>query len=68
MNAAMVAVPMVVTVAMRNPATIEGTASGSSTCHRIWRRVIPIASADSRTEGSTPRMPVSVLRTIGSRA
>ena len=37
MAAAMVAVPMVATVAMRSPATIEGTASGSSTCQRIWR-------------------------------
>ena len=64
----MVAVPMVVTVAMRSPATIDGTASGISTCQRIWRGVIPIARADSRTAGSTPRMPVTVLRRIGNRA
>src|SRR5208283_3350462 len=33
MAAAMVAVPIVVTVAMRTPAMIVGAASGSSTCH-----------------------------------
>src|ERR1035438_10095712 len=49
MAAAMVAVPIVVTVAMRIPARMVGNASGSSTPHRIWRAVIPMATADSRT-------------------
>ena len=35
----MVAMPMIVTVAMRMPATITGSASGSSTRKRIWRSV-----------------------------
>src|SRR5450432_3137000 len=68
MAAAMVAVPMVATVARRRPATTEGAASGSSTCHRICRAVIPMATADSRTDASTPVMPSRVLRRMGSRA
>ena len=62
MAAAMVAVPMVVTVAMRTPARMVGAASGSSTCHSSCRPVIPMAMADSRTAASTPRIPASVLR------
>src|SRR5438034_3543688 len=49
MAAAMVAVPTVATVARRSPATMDGAASGNSTCHRICRAVIPIATADART-------------------
>src|SRR5579863_10099647 len=66
--AAIVAVPTVVTAAMRRPAMMVGAASGSSTMRRICPRVIPMASAESRTIGSTPRMPVTVLRRIGRSA
>ena len=66
--AAIVAVPTVVTVATRTPARIVGAARGSSTCHNSCRSVMPIATADSRTAGSTPRMPTKVLRRIGSSA
>src|SRR5580704_6128934 len=66
--AAMVAVPIVVTVATRTPARMTGAARGISTCHNNWRAVIPIAIADSRTARSTPRIPASVLRKIGSSA
>src|ERR1017187_6950749 len=66
--AAMVAVPIVVTVAMRIPARMAGNASGSFTPHRIRPPVIPIATADSRTPESTPRIPTTVFRRIGRRA
>src|SRR5579864_3135179 len=66
--AAMVAVPMVVTVAIRTPARIVRMASGSSTCHRTCRPVIPMATADSRTAASTPKIPASVLRIMGKSA
>ena len=66
--AAMVAVPMVVTVATRMPARMVRAASGSSTCQSSCQLVSPIAMADSRTAGSTPRMPTSVLRRMGSSA
>ena len=68
MAAAMVAVPIVVTAAMRTPAKMVGAARGSSTWKSLCRSVIPIATADSTTAGSTPRMPVSVLRRIGRSA
>jgi len=67
-TAAMVAVPMVVTVAMRMPARIMGTASGISTWSRSCQSVMPMATADSRTAGSIPRMPTSVFRRTGSSA
>src|SRR5690348_9157139 len=41
--AAMVAVPMVVTVATRMPARMVGAASGNCTCRNICPLVIPIA-------------------------
>ncbi len=68
MAAAIVAVPMVVTVATLTPARIVRMASGNSTSHRICRPVMPMATADSRTAGSTPRIPTSVLRNTGSSA
>ena len=68
MAAAIVAVPIVVTVATRTPARMVLAAKGSSTCHNSCRPFIPIATADSRTAGSTPRMPASVLRRIGKIA
>src|SRR5207249_1531354 len=63
--AAIVAVPIVVTVATRMPARIVGAASGSSTSQSSCRPVIPMAIADSRTARSTPRMPVSVFLNTG---
>ena len=41
--AAIVAVPTPITVATRMPATIDGSASGSSTSRSSWRGVMPIA-------------------------
>src|SRR5207247_1548631 len=40
-------------------------ASGSSTRTRSWRSVIPIPRPASRIAGSTPSMPVTVLRSTG---
>jgi len=62
-----VAVPTTHTAAVRSPATITGSASGSSTRQSCWRGVMPTPSAASRTAGSTPASPVTVLRRIGSR-
>src|SRR3984957_351006 len=53
MAAAMVAVPMVVTVATRIPAMMVRAARGSCTWRRSWPLVIPIAIAESHTAGST---------------
>src|ERR1700690_2417291 len=66
--AAIVAGPMVVTVATRTPARIVGAASGNSTSTSSWRPVIPMATADSRTAGSTPSIPTSVFRSTGRSA
>ena len=68
MAAAIVATPTEMTVATRTPARITRAASGNSTCQRICRAVMPIATAASRTFLSTPSMPVTVLRTTGSSA
>jgi hypothetical protein len=68
MAAAIVAVPMVVTVAMRTPARIVRAARGNSTIRRTCPFVIPIAIAESRTAGSTLVMPTSVFRRTGSSA
>ena len=38
-KAAIVAIAIVETVATRSPATIAGSASGSSTRQSVWRRV-----------------------------
>ena len=67
MAAPMVATPMAMTVATRRPARIAGVASGSSTARRRWRSVMPMTVAASRTSGSMPVMPMTVLRTIGRR-
>ena len=53
--------PTVVTVAMRSPLMITGTASGTSTLQPAGR-VYPIAVADSRTESGTPSIPATMLR------
>jgi len=66
--AAIVAVPIVVTAAMRMPARIVRAASGSSTITSRCRSVMPIATADSSTAASTPKTPATVLRTIGRSA
>ena len=64
--AAMVADPTPTTAATRTPATIDGSASGSSTWRSSSRRVMPIATPASRIDGSMPRRPAIVVRTIGS--
>ena len=66
--AAIVADPTPTTAATRTPATIEGSASGSSTCRSSSRGVIPIATPASRTDRSMPVMPTIVDRTIGRSA
>src|SRR5437867_1838334 len=66
--AAIVAVPIVITVATLTPARIVLAARGSSTSQRSCRPVIPISMADSRTARSTPRMPVKVFCKMGKRA
>ena len=50
------------------PAMIVGSASGSWTRSRVWRGVVPNASAASTSSASTWRMPSSVMRTPGGRA
>jgi hypothetical protein len=64
--AAMVAEPTPTTAATRMPATMDGQARGSSICRSSSREVIPMATAASRMDLSTPVMPTMVDRTIGS--
>ena len=59
----MVSIPMVLTVAMRMPAMIDGTASGSSTFQSRWRALEPHAVDASRTSAGTCSSPVTVFRT-----
>ena len=59
--------PTVHTVAVRNPATITGSASGSSTERSRCASVMPTASAARNTFGSTERIPTTVFRNIGKR-
>ena len=54
---------MTVTAATRNPATITGEASGSSTLARICIALIPIPRAESTISAGTVRMPVVMFRT-----
>src|SRR5262245_14735750 len=68
MAAAMVAVPTQITVATRTPARITPRARGNSTWKSSWRSVIPMPRPASRIAGSTPLIPVKVLRMIGSSA
>ena len=68
MNAAMVAVPTLITAAVFTPARIVGSASGSSTSRRAAQGRRPSARAASRSPGDTPVMPACVLRTMGSSA
>ena len=62
MAAAIVAVPTPTTAATRTPATMDGSASGSSTCRSSSRGVIPIATPASRIAGSMPFKPAIVVR------
>jgi hypothetical protein len=66
--AAMVAVPTETTAAMRTPARITGKARGSSTMRSRCASVMPRPVAASITARSTSRMPVYVLRRMGSSA
>src|SRR5439155_11068852 len=66
--AAMVAIPTLTTVAMRTPARMTPAARGSSTSRSSSPSVIPIPRPASRTAGSTPAIPVYVLRTMGRSA
>ncbi len=66
--AAIVADPTPTTAATRTPATMDGSASGSSTCRSSSRGVMPIATPASRIDRSMPVMPTIVERTIGSSA
>ena len=66
--AATVAVPTPITVATRIPDTICGNASGSSTIVKSCRGVMPIAVPASMIARSMVESPLTVERTIGSRA
>ena len=55
--------PIVDTAARRTPATISGTANGTSTRHRRWPAVKPNPLAASSASGGTSRRPVTMLRT-----
>jgi len=59
-------VPITQTAAVRMPAMITGSASGSSTDNSDCCSVMPTPWAASRTAGSMPFSPVIVLRSTGS--
>ncbi len=65
---ASVAMPMLRTIAVRTPARITGTASGSSMRVSTSRRVMPMPRPASMTLRSTPSRPTIVLRSTGSSA
>ena len=62
MNVVIVTSPMVVTVAIRSPATITGSAIGSSTRQNRWPVLNPMPSAASMTSGDTPSRATTMLR------
>src|SRR5262245_932435 len=66
--AAIVATPIVITVAVRIPAKITLSPSGNRTFNKIWDSVMPIASAASSTAGSRFVSPTTVFRKIGNSA
>ena len=68
MYAAIAVTPMLMTTAMRTPAMITGSASGISTRARRCSVDMPMPVAAERSAGSTLRIAVYVLRTIGSCA
>ena len=59
---ASVAIATVDTVAMRSPAMISGTESGSSTFQKSWFGVIPIPRPASLAPSGTLLRPVTMLR------
>ena len=67
MNAAMVAVPTLMTAAVLTPARGTGSASGNSTSQRLSRGQ-PERERRHRSPAGTPASPACVLRTIGSSA
>ena len=67
-NVASVAVPTFSTSAVRTPARISGTASGSSTLVSTPSGDIPMPRAASVSVGSMPRSPAMVLASTGSTA
>jgi len=60
-----VAIPTNHTALVRTPATMIGSASGSSTLPNTCRGVMPSPRAASTSSGWTLTMPVTVLRAIG---
>ena len=60
------AVPTASTSAVRSPARISGTASGSSTRHSTPAADIPMPRPASIRDGSTCWMPTMVFRSTGS--
>jgi hypothetical protein len=61
-----VAVPITHVAAVRMPAMMVGSASGSSTISSDCARVMPTPRAASLTAGSMPLSPVIVFRSTGS--
>src|SRR6185312_8419089 len=59
--------PTVVVAAMRSPAMMVGSASGSSTRHSSWCSVRPMPRPASRASSGTPSRPSTVLRKRMSR-
>ena len=65
MNAASVAVPMLMTAAVLTPARIFGRAIGNNTWRSCSLRVSPMASATLFNTGSMVMSAVTVLRSMG---
>ena len=59
---ARVAIATVETVAIRSPAMISGTASGSSTRRKSWLSVMPMPRPASLAPSGTLASPATVLR------
>ncbi len=56
--------PIVVTVAMRRPATMTGSASGSSISQSRWSGRYPRPVAASTVSAGTPSRPSTVFRVM----
>ncbi len=67
-NDASAAVPTMRTSAVRTPATITGSASGSSMRTKVDHADMPMPRDASTNRGSTPSSPVTVLRDDGQGA
>ena len=63
-----VAMPMLMIMAVRMPAMMTGTASGSSMRSSTPSRVMPMPRPASSSGRSTPSSPTIVLRSTGSSA